>query len=190
MDHDELSAHDVARELRRRIPSAGTFQIQKLLYYCNGWNIAWNGEPLFRERVEAWEQGPVVADLWHDEKHDHQLPPERELTGSQVAVVEYVVSRYGSFTSEELRYITHHEDPWRNFADADGVLRVRNAEITHDAMRVWFTHDGEYLAHRTEVARLRKRRDVYGFEGPAITPELRAAAARVLDRPIADAHPA
>jgi Protein of unknown function (DUF4065) len=62
-----LSAHDVARELRQRLPYAGDVKIHKLAYYCQGWHVAWTGEPMFREAVEAWTNGPVVAhgsQLW------------------------------------------------------------------------------------------------------------------------------
>ena len=54
------SAHDVAREVRSLLPSAGRVKVQKLLYYCHGWHLAFTGNPMFSERVEAWELGPVV----------------------------------------------------------------------------------------------------------------------------------
>jgi uncharacterized phage-associated protein len=28
-------------------------RLQKLLYYCQGWHLAWYGRPLFEDRVEA-----------------------------------------------------------------------------------------------------------------------------------------
>ena len=37
-------------------------RLQKLLYYVQGWHMAWYGRPLFAERIEAWQHGPVV--LW------------------------------------------------------------------------------------------------------------------------------
>ena len=190
MGRSELSGHDVARELRRRVPSAGVLKIQKLLYYCDGWNIAFNGRPLFQERIEAWDQGPVVADVWHDEHRGRELPPQRSLAGADLAIVEYVVKRYGHFTGEELMEMTHREDPWRSLTNERGEVSTRNAEITPDAMRGWFTHDDEYLAHAAEVARMRERRDVYAFEDPAITPSLKAACEHVLGQPVVDAHPA
>src|SRR5579875_2343089 len=38
--------------------------IQKLVYFAHGWNLAIFGSPLIRQRVEAWDYGPVIADLY------------------------------------------------------------------------------------------------------------------------------
>lgn len=38
--------------------------IQKLVYFAHGWNLAIFGAPLIQQRVEAWEYGPVIADLY------------------------------------------------------------------------------------------------------------------------------
>jgi uncharacterized phage-associated protein len=162
------------------LPSAGTLKIQKLLYYCEGWNVAWNGSPLFQETIEAWDQGPVVADLWHDEGKNRQRPAERTLNGSQLAVIDYVARRYGQLTGPQLKALSHNERPWQQFADADGNLTLQNAQITDESLAEWFTNDAELVAHQKEVHRLQTRRDIYGFDGPVVTPALRAATERVL----------
>ncbi|MDZ7732589.1 MAG: DUF4065 domain-containing protein [Acidimicrobiia bacterium] len=90
-----VSAHDVAAELRRRFGDLGVVKLHKLLYYAQGCHLVWAGEPLFEERIEAWVNGPVVARLWRDEKHDHPRPAPAVLTGEQLATVDYVVDRYG-----------------------------------------------------------------------------------------------
>lgn len=175
-----LSAHDVAREVRRRLPDAGDVRIHKLAYYCQGWHVAWAHEPMFSEAIEAWANGPVVADLWHDEKRDRPRPPAQEPDDRQLAVLVYVVERYGRYTGRELVRMTHLEDPWRDVSETEDPWAVENPEITLEALRAWFSADDEYLAHQAEVTRLRKRRDVYGFEGPAMPDELREATLRVL----------
>ena len=38
-----VSAHDVARELRARRPELKTVQVHKILYYAQGWHLAWTG---------------------------------------------------------------------------------------------------------------------------------------------------
>lgn len=175
-----LSVHDVVRELRRRLPDAGDVKIHKLAYYCQGWHLAWVGEPIFAESIEAWENGPVIADLWHDEKRDRVRPSGEELDDERLAVLEYVIGRYGRYTGRELVRRTHLEDPWKDVRETADSWAVENPEITHEALRAWFSADDEYLAHRAELARLRQRRDVYGFEGPAMPDELREATLRVV----------
>jgi hypothetical protein len=74
-----LSAHDVAAELRRRMPGLPTVKLHKLLYYCQGHHLADLGEPLFAETVTAWDMGPVVGELRRAEK-DGETPPEWVMT--------------------------------------------------------------------------------------------------------------
>ena len=161
------------------MPSAGVLKVQKLLYYCKAWSLVWHGDALFAERLEAWDQGPVVADVWHDEHRGRKLPMEQELGAQQLAVVDYVIKRYGCLTGDELKDLTHREGPWLDLTD-DGQLTTHNPEITDTALRRWFCQDAEYLAFRTEAARLLRRRDIYGFEGDPIPSFVRSATERVL----------
>lgn len=176
-----VSAHDVAAELRRRFRyPIGRAKLHKLLYYAQGWHLAWVGVPMFRERIEAWANGPVVADLWHDEKRERQRPAAVELSGDQVATVDYVLDRYGRFTGRELVRRTHEEDPWRDASEseADGWGR-ENPEITHDELRGWFMSDDEYRSRAVEIDRLRSS-GVYSFAPLDVTEQLEAAVDRAL----------
>jgi uncharacterized phage-associated protein len=39
-------------------------KIQKLVYFGHGWNLALTDAPLIKERIEAWEYGPVIPPLY------------------------------------------------------------------------------------------------------------------------------
>jgi uncharacterized phage-associated protein len=171
----------VAAELRRRFNhDPGVVKVHKLLYYAQGWHLTWTGEPLFRERIEAWTNGPVVADLWHDEKKDRPRPENRLLTGAQLATVDYVVDRYGRYTARDLIRRTHEEDPWREASEADANgWGLENPEMGHAALRRWFEHDEEHLARTAEVERLRAS-GVHSLAPLEITEELEAAVARAV----------
>jgi len=45
-------------------PRIDQMKLQKLLYYANAWWLAFNGEPLFDEDIEAWPWGPVVRNVY------------------------------------------------------------------------------------------------------------------------------
>jgi uncharacterized phage-associated protein len=171
-----VSAHDVARELRERMPSIGVLKLHKLLYLVQAWHLAFTGRPLFRERVEAWAQGPVVATLWADERYARPQPEQRGLSGVDVATIDYVIARYGRMSGADLKELTHREGPWRDLSDSDEV--PGSAEITPGAMREFFERDPEFVAHMAEVARIRKRAEVYSFDALPRTPDLEAAIAR------------
>lgn len=176
-----VSAHDVAAELRRRFDhDPGVTKIHKLLYYAQGWHLTWAGEPLFREHIEAWTNGPVVAELWRDEKRNRLRPATQGLVGAHLSTIDYVVDRYGRYTARELIRRTHDEDPWRHASEADANgWGIENPEIGHKALRRWFECDDEYVARSAEVERLR-RSHPSPFAPLEVTPELEAAVARAV----------
>lgn len=175
-----VSAHDVAAELRRRFSyDPGVTRIHKLLYYAQGWHLVWFDRPLFSECIEAWTQGPVVAHLWHDEKRHRARPPSQALDGDGLAVLDYVMGRYGGISGRELIRRTHNEDPWRLVSERDDAWTVINPEITHESLCAWFAADDDYLAHTEEVARLRRSAG-YSFGPLEMTEDLEDAVARAL----------
>jgi uncharacterized phage-associated protein len=62
----------IANELLDRAEEsrAGLTQIniQKLVYFAHGWHLAWRGEPLILDSIEAWQYGPVVRNLYNQFK--------------------------------------------------------------------------------------------------------------------------
>ena len=59
-------------------------KLQKLLYYAQGIHLALNGQPLYPERIEAWQHGPVVPEIYHAFKEYRARPDscrEREAPG-------------------------------------------------------------------------------------------------------------
>jgi len=112
-----VSAHAIAAALRERLPNLAAVKLQKLLYYCQGHHLAHFGEPLFSETISAWDMGPVVPSVWHE---DRQGPPPEErdmvrppLDEAALNTVGYIVSRYGVMTGRELSILSHGEAPWQ-----------------------------------------------------------------------------
>ena len=145
-------AADVATQLRAMLPGAGTVKIHKLLYYVQGHHLAWHGTPAFSEPIEAWVNGPVVADLWRAERYE---PPreKRSLDPRILEVVFVVVSRYGHLTGRDLIKLTHNEDPWRELAESDDDTTSPNTPIGTEALTAYFSDDNALTpAVRARVA--------------------------------------
>lgn len=88
----------------------GEMQAQKLLYYVQGWSLAWTGCPAFGDPIEAWQMGPVVRSVRHawPTGNAHAVPDDvREIID---AVYEY----YHRLSDTELARQTHAEPPWIN----------------------------------------------------------------------------
>lgn len=107
-----VSAHDVAAALRERLPGLPTKKLHKLLYYCQGHHLAATGEPLFAETISAWDMGPVVGTVWHDERGG-KSSSSSALDEACLNTLGYVVSRYGGLTGRDLEILTHSESPWQ-----------------------------------------------------------------------------
>jgi uncharacterized phage-associated protein len=95
-----------------------TWKLQKLVYYCQAWHLVWDDEPLFRGRIEAWANGPVVPALY--QQHRGQFKVEKwpsgrisNLTTSERDSIEVVLDHYGKLSGYALRELTHNEPPWR-----------------------------------------------------------------------------
>jgi uncharacterized phage-associated protein len=53
-------------EQNRIDPSELThLKLQKLLYFSQGWYLAYHNVPLFEDPIEAWRYGPVVRSVYH-----------------------------------------------------------------------------------------------------------------------------
>ncbi|MDO4716948.1 MAG: Panacea domain-containing protein [Propionibacteriaceae bacterium] len=128
-------AIDVLRYISETNPPCGEVQYQKLLYYVQGWSLAWDGTPMFEDRIEAWAMGPVVPSVRYrlGEKGDYDLSADQKTT------IDAVVGHYRRWNGGELIEMTHAEPPWR---EARGDLPPKeksNEEVTHNAMRREFT---------------------------------------------------
>lgn len=44
-------------------------QLQKILYYLQARYLVEKGQPLFEERIEKWQYGPVIPEVYHRFKH-------------------------------------------------------------------------------------------------------------------------
>jgi uncharacterized phage-associated protein len=141
-------AHDVAAALRERLPDLGKVKLHKMLYYCQGHHLATFGEPLFQEPISAWDMGPVVSKLWHEEKTGH-LSTLTTLTEAQLNTIGYVVSRYGALTGKDLENLSHSESPWQT------ANRVRqpsgSVTIKNEWIRDYFRTDGNPAAGEDEM---------------------------------------
>jgi uncharacterized phage-associated protein len=114
--------------------------LHKLLYYCQGWSLAWTDHPLFKARIEAWKNGPVVARVYRIQKHypSTETGSSDALTQPQTDIVRRVVAFYGGYTHYELIALTHREPPWRKARGAVPSGKPCTKEVGRDDMRTYF----------------------------------------------------
>ena len=113
-----VSALDVAAYILKKLGSMTTMKLQKLVYYCQAWSLVWDEQPLFRENIEAWANGPIVRELFNYHRGQYLISSvvigNPDLVNEiQKETIDAVVDYYGKKSSQWLSDLTHMEDPWK-----------------------------------------------------------------------------
>ncbi|GHV12929.1 hypothetical protein FACS1894162_8960 [Bacteroidia bacterium] len=113
-------------------------KLQKLLYYQQGFHLAYFGTPLFDEDIEAWMYGPVVPNVYEQFK-DHnnkgieylEVPITLSKTNEE-ALFNEVYRVYGKYSAIGLMEMAHQEMPWKSTNIGKGNI------IGKDKLMVFF----------------------------------------------------
>ena len=139
------SAHDVAAYILCKTGEVTAMKLQKLVYYSQAWSLVWDEEPLFRERIEAWTNGPVIPDLYRHHKGLFKVSawlkgdPEN-LTEAQRQTVDAVLKYYGGKSSQWLSDLTHREAPWLNARKGLEPGDPSKREISHASLAEYYSN--------------------------------------------------
>ena len=121
-------------------------KLHKLLYYCQAWTLVWDERPLFKEKIEAWANGPVIRELFNFHKgmfiikdSDITIGRESVLSEHQKDNIKEVLDFYGDKTSQWLIDQTHLETPWIEARRGLAQTERGNQVIEHDAMYQFYS---------------------------------------------------
>lgn len=119
-------------------------QVNKLAYISHGFTLAFENNPLFSDKVEAWRWGPVIPSIYHELKHygggfimalqycgtmlntpqvktrvkflNDRIPPRH------ANIIDQVLNAYGHISGRGLSTITHEEGtPWHQYYKAGNL---------------------------------------------------------------------
>lgn len=133
------TAVDVARYIQSKVSVSGEVQLHKLVYYAQGWHLAWDGRPLFDGDFEAWPMGPVNTDVrvyfnWGDVSMLRS-----DLSADEAATVDAVVDYYGKHYGSGLSALTHKEEPWKEAREGLAPNAHSARDISRTTMRRFYT---------------------------------------------------
>lgn len=134
---------NVARYIVERKGPMTTMKLQKLVYYCQAWSLAWDGEPLFQEDFQAWANGPVSPELYHHHRGFFRVNTDfledkhfNDFTQDQIDTMEAVLRDYGDSSAMDLSNMTHQERPWKEarigVPDGERSTKVVDKEIMQE----------------------------------------------------------
>ena len=106
-------------------------KLQKMLYYQQGFHLAYFGTPLFEEDIEAWMYGPVVPLMYEHYKANGRngIEPDRGMEFNfeqkkELALFNEVCRVYGAYSAIGLMNMTHEEMPWKSTPTGEGAGHV------------------------------------------------------------------
>lgn len=119
-------------------------KLQKLVYYCQAWSLVWDERPIFREKIKAWANGPVVPQLYQAHKgrflvESRHIEGDTDALGAKArATAKGVLKFYGDKTGQWLSEVTHRETPWLEARRGLKSDERGSKEITHAAMGEYY----------------------------------------------------
>lgn len=179
------SVHDFAANILQHTGRLSVTHLVRLLYYCEAWNLVWDKESLFPDRIEAWASGPMIPAIWSERGEDfHRSGWPRgdpyALDLRERKAVATVLDHYGHFTPQQLSDLAMSEQPWKDARKGIAPGMRGHTEITREALRVHFKRELEpdicwrHLRNWPELGLEEIDRDeldtIYSFEnhdGPA-----------------------
>ena len=110
----------------------------KLVYIAHGWNLEMRNEPLFHNKIEAWQYGPVISEVYKTFRPQGIGPSlvapgfERVTDTDDIDFLEEIYNIYGQMPPFQLSEITHQSGgPWEIAKKVGGWY----AEIPDDLIK-------------------------------------------------------
>ena len=133
-------------------------KLQKLLYFVQAYFVSFTSkkEPCFKDKIEAWDFGPVVPVAYHEYKRygntdipyvSHYIEynftnflqskvipfTDTVISDEDKKIIDDLIDNFSEYSTTSLVRITHNQSPWID-AQANG----KNSVITVDAIRSYF----------------------------------------------------
>lgn len=134
-------------------------KMQKLIYFAHGWCLAITKRPLIKERIEAWEYGPVISSIYQEFKefgnesitrharsidinsfsfNTPRIPKDRE----NKKLLNKIWEVYGVFSAVKLSKMTHQPGtPWDETRELYGTSK--NTIIDDEMIREYFVNQAK-----------------------------------------------
>lgn len=142
----KVSVHDVAAYVLEQRGPMTALKLNRLVYYCQAWHLAFHGKPMFAERYEAWAGGPMCPDLYEATRfpwdHCQRWPkgdPSRVRKNRQ-STVDEVLHAYSAYSSNDLACIAQRETPWIEARRGLNYVERGHRLIPVETMRDYFAN--------------------------------------------------
>ncbi|TAD97727.1 MAG: DUF4065 domain-containing protein [Bacteroidetes bacterium] len=125
---NQIDAQLLADFILKDFGAMSHLKLQKLLYYCEAYHLAYFETSLIKQEFEAWVHGPVCKEVFAELKnktllysdivfegnYDPTVALRKLLTTDQMELIIDVVSELSTWSGLELEEATHREKPWKD----------------------------------------------------------------------------
>ena len=120
--------------------SVSNLRLQKLLYFVQAYFFLSLDEPCFKNRIEAWDFGPVVPEVYHKYKRfgsmiiqENEKCSIEDIDEEDCQKIDEMLDACADKTTRELVNITHEQKPWKR-----AYKNLFSNEITQESIRDMF----------------------------------------------------
>lgn len=121
--------------------SISNLKLQKLLYFVQAQFLITIGKPAFLEKIEAWDFGPVVPEVYQYFKvwGSSELPlflaknAKTKIHERDQRIMDEILGECAQHSASFLVQITHNQAPW-----FDAYERYCNNVITNESIEEYF----------------------------------------------------
>lgn len=103
-------------------------KMQKLVYYCQVWSLVWDERPLFKEKIYAWKNGPVVLELFEAHKGEFLISKPKgdssHLDHEQKNTIKSICESYGTHSDQWLCDLILREYPRIDANEHNGEISL------------------------------------------------------------------
>jgi uncharacterized phage-associated protein len=116
-------------------------KLQKMLYYMQGFHLAYFEKPLFDDEIEAWMYGPVIPKVYETFKSNGNSGIKFtgeviNLTEKEESLFNEVYRVYGAYSAVGLMNLTHSEMPWKSTPTGIGSIIGKDKMMTYFKKRL------------------------------------------------------
>ena len=123
----KIDSIDLANYILYKYGSMSHLKLQKLLFYCDAYHLAYFDEELITDKFEAWVHGPVSKKVFDSLKDKSILYADLRFSGDEKQVqqkylnltidqrvlIDEILSVLSTWSGLQLETSTHNEKPWQ-----------------------------------------------------------------------------
>lgn len=137
---------DAAAYVLQKCGTLTTMKLQRLVFYCQAWSLAWDDKPLFAEDFEAWSNGAVCPELFERHKGMFEISDgyfgtadSSLFSADQIETMDAVIRDLSDKSPQWLGDLVRSERPWLEARDGYRPGEVCTKIIEKETMRDYYS---------------------------------------------------